>query len=185
AKTVVTEAVTYFIEPVVAPPRLLVVGGGHVGQAVARQGHELGFEITVFDDRPEFARPELFPEGTTCAHGPLRELVEAFPKDADTYIVLVSKGHRPDAEALEGCIHSRPRFLGMIGSRRKVISLRDHFLAEGLCTEGEWSRIVTPIGYDIGAVTVPEIAVSIAAQLIAARRNPHAVRRPGVKALDG
>jgi xanthine dehydrogenase accessory factor len=185
ARTVVSETATFFVEPVVAPPRLLVVGGGHVGQAVARQARELGFDITVVDDRPEFARPELFPEGTTCAHGPLRKLVEAFPKDADTYIVLVSKGHRPDAEALEGCIHSNPAFLGMIGSRRKVVSLRDHFLLEGLCTEEEWSRVVTPIGYDIGAVTVPEIAVSIAAQLVAARRKPLSVRSPGVKALEG
>lgn len=182
SKLIAGDEASYFIEPVLAPPRLLVVGGGHVGRAVAEQGTLLGFDVTVIDDRPEIVAPENFPAGVTCIHGDLKTLVEAFPKDAYTYIVLVSKGHRPDAEALEGCIHSQPAYLGMIGSRRKVQSLRDHFLNDGLCTAEEWARVVTPIGYDIGAVTVPEIGVSIAAQLIAARRHPQAVRSPQVKA---
>ena len=166
-----------FIEPVVPRPRLLIVGAGHVGQAVARQGVELGFEVTIYDDRPELARPELFPEGVHAAHGDLRELVSAFPKDTETYIVLVSKGHKPDAEALEGCIHSTMLpYLGMIGSERKIRFLRKHFIEERIATEDEFNRVVAPIGYDVGAVTVPEIAVSIAAQLIAARRRPPAVR---------
>ena len=172
-----------FIEPVVPRPRLLIVGGGHVGQAVARQGVELGFEVTVYDDRPELARPELFPEGVHAAHGDLRELVSAFPKEADTYIVLVSKGHKPDAEALEGCIHSNPAYIGMIGSERKIRYLRKNFIGEGIATEEEFNRVVAPIGYDVGAVTVPEIAVCIAAQLVAARRRPPAVRDVESKSL--
>jgi xanthine dehydrogenase accessory factor len=172
-----------FVEPIVPAPRLLVVGGGHVGQAVARLTVGLGFEVTVLDDREEFSRAELFPEGVQTLRGNLRELVAGFPKDPDTYIVLVSKGHRPDAEALEGCIHADIAYLGMIGSRRKVTMLRKHFIGDGLASEAEWDRLVAPIGYDVGAVTVPEIAVSIAAQLIAARRLPGAVRHIGVKAL--
>lgn len=173
-----------FIEPVVPRPRLLIVGGGHVGQAVARQGVDLGFEVTVYDDRPELARPELFPEGVHAAHGDLRELVSAFPKEADTYILLVSKGHKPDAEALEGCIHSTLLpYLGMIGSERKIRFLHKHFIKEGIATEDEFNRVVAPIGYDIGAVTVPEIAVNIAAQLVAARRRPAAVRDVESKSL--
>ncbi len=172
-----------FIEPILPRPRLLIVGAGHVGQAVARQGVDLGFEVTVYDDRPELCGPENFPEEVHAMHGDLREMVSAFPKDADTYIVLVSKGHKPDAEALEGCIHSSPAYLGMIGSERKIRFLRKHFIADGLATADEFDRVVAPIGYDVGAVTVPEIAVSIGAQLVAARRNPAAVSEIAPKSL--
>ena len=159
-----------FVEPVVAPPRLLVVGGGHVGQEIVRQAVRLDFEVTVIDDRAEFARPNLFPPGVRAQHGDVRRLVGAFPQDGETFIVLVSKGHRPDAEALEGCIHGNAAYIGMIGSKRKIRFLRKHFIEDGLATEAEFNRIIAPIGFDIGAITVPEIGVSIAAQLIAARR---------------
>lgn len=159
-----------YIERVAAPPRLLVVGGGHVGQAVVRQAALLGFEVTLVDDREEFAQPALFPGAAKTVHGNLGELVAAFPQDSETFIILVSKGHRPDAEALEGCIHGGAKYIGMIGSKRKVRELKKHFLEDGLASEEEWSRIVAPIGFDLGAVTVPEIGVAIAAQLIAARR---------------
>jgi len=171
-----------FVEPIIPAPSLLIVGGGHVGQAVAKQMIDLGFEVTVVDDREEFSRTELFPEGVKSLRGNIKELVANFPKDPDTYIVLVSKGHRPDAEALEACIHADVAYLGMIGSRRKVRMLRGHFLGDGLASPEEWDRLVAPIGYEIGAVTVPEIAISIAAQLIAARRSPGAVRTITVKA---
>lgn len=165
-----------FLEPIAFMPRLLIVGGGHVGQAIAVQGVQLGFDVSVIDDREEYARPELFPPGVRAVAGNIGEFVDAFPKDDDTYIVLVSKGHRPDAEALESCIHSDARYIGMIGSKRKIRLLRKHFIADGLASEETFDRIEAPIGYEIGAVTVPEIAVSIAAQLIAARRMPSAVR---------
>lgn len=159
-----------FVEPVRCRPRLLVVGGGHVGQAAALQGSLLGFDVTVLDDRPEFTNPNLFPCGTTTICGDIRTEVSKFPKGPNAYIVLVSKGHRPDAEALEGCIRSDTTYIGMIGSQRKIDSLRKHFVEKGLATAEEFERIVAPIGVDIGAVTVPEIGVSIGAQLVAARR---------------
>lgn len=165
-----------FFEPLKPSPRLLIVGGGHVGQAVAHLAAPLGFETTVIDDREEFAGSERFPAGVTTTHGDPRQLVADYAKDRDTYIVLVSKGHKPDAEALEACIHDDVAFLGMIGSRRKIRFIRKDFLERGLATEAEFDRVVAPIGYEIGAVTVPEIAVSIVAQLIAARRKPAAVR---------
>jgi xanthine dehydrogenase accessory factor len=165
-----------FVEPLKPSPRLLIVGGGHVGQAVAQLTSPLGFETTVIDDRQEYAGSDRFPGGVASAHGDPRRLVAEFPKDRDTYIVLVSKGHKPDAEALEACIHDEVAFLGMIGSRRKIRFIRKDFLERGLSTEAEFDRVVAPIGYEIGAITVPEIAVSIVAQLIAARRKPAAVR---------
>jgi xanthine dehydrogenase accessory factor len=171
-----------FAEPLVPSPRLLIVGGGHVGLAVAQLAAPLGFETTVVDDREEFASPGRFPPGVAAAHGDLGQLVAGYPKDPDTYIVLVSKGHKPDAEALEACIHDDLAYLGMIGSRRKIKLLRADFLERGLATEAEFDRVVAPIGYEIGAITVPEIAVSIVAQLVAARRRPAAVRNIAVKA---
>ena len=159
-----------YIEPVNLPPRLLIVGGGHVGQAVAAQACLLGFETTVVDDRPEYTRPALFPPEVTAVCGDIRAEVERFPKNGNTYIVLVSKGHRPDAEALEACIHSEVAYLGMIGSERKIRFLKKNFIESGLATREEFDRVVAPIGMEIGAISVPEIGVSIAAQLIAARR---------------
>ncbi len=170
-----------FVEPLKPSPRLLIVGGGHVGLAVAELAAPLGFETTVIDDREEFGRPDRYPRGVASAHGDPRKLVGEYAKDRDTYIVLVSKGHKPDAEALEACIHDEVAFLGMIGSRRKIRFIRKDFLERGLATEAEFDRVVAPIGYEIGAVTVPEIAVSIVAQLIAARRRPASVRDIAVK----
>lgn len=172
-----------YVEPVVPTPRLLIVGGGYVGQAVAFQAKVVGFDVTVYDDREEFVQPHLFPENTTCAFGAIKPLVTEFPKGSHCYIVLVSKGHALDALALEACIHGEQRFLGMIGSQRKIRALKKHFIEDGLATLDEWNRIVTPIGYDIGAVTVPEIGISIVAQLIAARRRPSAVRGISAKTL--
>ncbi len=162
-----------YVEPFSPPPRMLIVGGGHVGQAVAQQATWLDFELTVLDDRPQFALADQFPDGTRVICGNIRRQVERFPKESDTYIVLVSKGHKPDAEALEGCIHCDPAYIGMIGSRRKTALLRKHFVESGLATEAQFDRIHAPIGLNIGAVTVEEIATSVMAQVIAVRRKGH------------
>ncbi len=165
-----------FIEPVVPAPRLLIVGGGHVGQAVAHQAHVVGFAVTVVDDRPEFTQPDRFPLGVATHHGILYDTVRGFAIDRATYVVLVSKGHRPDAEALEACIDSPAAYIGMIGSRRKILELKTDFLARGIATETTWARLYAPIGLDLGAVTVPEIATSIVAQLVAVRRKRDGAR---------
>jgi len=159
-----------FVEPVTARPLLLIAGAGHVGRALAVQAVQVGFDVTVIDDRPEFAAPALFPPGATVLCGPVPEQLAACPLDRDTYVVLVTRGHRQDAEALAACIHRRPAYLGMIGSRRKVALLRKSFLESGIATEEEFDRVFAPVGLEIGAATVPEIAVSIVAQLIAVRR---------------
>lgn len=160
-----------FIEPVIPPTRLLVVGGGHVGQALAQLAAWNGFEVLVADTRPDFADPALFGPGvqTRLIAGP-GELSD-FKVDAGTYIVIATPGHRDDAEALEVFINTRPAYLGMIGSRRKVAMLRQHFLSTGLATEESWGRVFAPVGFETGAQTVPEIATSIMAQLIAVRRQ--------------
>jgi xanthine dehydrogenase accessory factor len=167
------------VEPVVPRPRLLIVGGGHVGQAVAVQASWVGFDITVIDDRPEYTQPALFPAGTTRRCGEIAREVAGLPFDPDTYIVLVTRGHRHDAVALEACIHRPAAYLGMIGSERKVAMVKRDFLQNGKASPAEWARVFAPIGLDIGAQTVPEIAASVIAQLIAVRRGvPCEDRRP-------
>lgn len=159
------------VQPVIPRPVLLIVGGGHVGQAVARQAVLIGFDVTVIDDRPEFANPARFPEGVTARCGDIAKKLADFPIGKDTYVVIVTRGHRHDAEALGACIHAPAAYIGMIGSKRKVGLIRKNIIECGVATEEDLDRVFAPIGLDIGAVTVPEIAASIVAQLTAVRRR--------------
>jgi xanthine dehydrogenase accessory factor len=167
-----------FVEPVIPDPVLLIVGGGHVGQALARQAVEVGFDVTVLDDRPQFADPSLFPEPVSTLCGSIPEHVSRFPMTRDTYVVIVTRGHQHDAEALAACIHAPAAYVGMMGSRRKVALTRQRLLDSGRATEAQFRRVFAPIGLDIGAVTVPEIAASIVAQLVAVRRRGDGSARP-------
>jgi xanthine dehydrogenase accessory factor len=160
-----------YFDPVVPPPLLVIAGGGHVGQAVARQAVEVGFDVRVIDDRPEFAAPALFPQGVVTRCGPIAVELASCPMGPDTYFVIVTRGHQQDAEALAACIRQPAQYIGMIGSRRKVALIRESFMAKGLATAEQFDRVFAPIGLDIGAVTVPEIATSIVAQLISVRRR--------------
>ncbi len=159
------------VEPVIPKPLLIIAGGGHIGQALALQASYVGFDITVIDDRPEFTDPGLFPEGIKTLDGDIPKLITAQPIAGDTYIVIVTRGHKLDAESLEACIHAPAAYVGMIGSRRKVALIRKNFIESGIATEEEFNRVHAPIGLDIGAVTVPEIAASITAELISVRRS--------------
>jgi len=160
-----------FVEPVIPKPLLLIAGGGHIGQALALQASLVGFDVTVIDDRAEFTDPALYPEGTATRCGDIPEQIAAGPIASDTYIVIVTRGHKLDAEALEACIHAPVAYVGMIGSRRKVALMRQGFIESGIATAEQFDRVFTPIGLNIGAVTVPEIAASITAELIAVRRQ--------------
>lgn len=175
---VLLESEAVLIEPVLPQPLLVIVGGGHVGQAVARQAAWVGFQVKVIEDREEFAQPTLFPENTLTVCGTVRRELERLDAGADTYVVLVSRGHLHDAEALEVCIHKPWAYLGMIGSKRKVALLRQEFIRTGRATATAFDRVYAPIGLDLGAVTVPEIAASIVAQLISVRRRGTASRMP-------
>jgi xanthine dehydrogenase accessory factor len=159
------------VEPVIPKPLLVIAGGGHIGQALALQASLVGFDITVIDDRAEFTEPALFPEGTRTLDGDIPRLITSEPIGSDTYIVLVTRGHKLDAESLEACIHSPAAYIGMIGSGRKVALIRRNFIESGIATGEEFDRVHAPIGLDIGAVTVPEIAASITGELIAVRRK--------------
>ena len=161
----------FFVEPLFPLPRLVIVGAGHVGQALARIGKLLDFEVTVIDDRNEFANPDRFPEADSLIVGEIGRAVRNFPISSDTYIVIVTRGHRYDAEALRGCIGSKASYIGMIGSARKVALMREEFLARGWATASQFDRVHAPIGLKIGSKTVEEIAVSIAAELVLVRSS--------------
>lgn len=158
-----------FLETVAPLPRLIIAGAGHVGKAVSHIGHWLGFEVTVIDDRPEYASVENLPDADKVMVMDIGEAMKSLRKDASTYIVIVTRGHSHDAEALRPCIGSGAAYTGMMGSRKKVARMHELFINKGWATEEEWSRIYTPVGIAIGAVTVNEIAVSIAAQIVELR----------------
>ncbi|MDP6635152.1 MAG: XdhC family protein [Phycisphaerae bacterium] len=166
-----------FVEPVIPRPRLLIAGGGHIGRALAPLTVGLGFDVTVLDDRPEFSDPNLFGESVATRCGVVPDEIARIGLDEDTYVVIVTPSHKHDAEALQACVKSNAAYVGMIGSRRKVALIRESFIESGLADEAELDRMFAPIGLDIGAVTVEEIATSIAAQLVAVRRKGSAVMR--------
>lgn len=163
-----------FLEPISPLPHLIIAGAGHIGQAVSHLGNLLDFEVTVIDDRPEFANKEKLPEADNIIVDDIGKAMQAVPISSDTYIVIVTRGHEKDADALRQCIGSEAAYVGMIGSARKIKLMREEFLQEGRATSAQWDRIYAPIGVDIQSKTVQEIAVSIAAQLVLVRRQNQA-----------
>jgi xanthine dehydrogenase accessory factor len=160
-----------FVEPVIPSPHLIIAGGGHVGQAVAYQADRLGFELTVIDDRPMYSDPARFPADAETICGPIAEEVANQTFTPDTYMLIVTRGHRNDGVVLKACIHQPAAYIGLIGSRRKILLIQKGFVADGIATEEQFARVFAPVGLDIGALSVEEIATSITAQLIAIRRN--------------
>jgi xanthine dehydrogenase accessory factor len=164
-----TDDFSVFAEPVWPLPRLVIAGAGHVGKAVAHLGNLLDFEVTVIDDRAEFASRENVPDADTLVVGEIAAALREIPDSPDNYFVIVTRGHRHDAEALRSAIGRGAAYIGMIGSRTKIDLVRREFLEKGWATEDEWSRVRAPIGLDIRSKTVEEIAVSIAAELVSVR----------------
>ena len=150
---------------------VLLVGGGHVGQAVARLASEVGFDVWVLDDREKYASPERFPTASRRLVGDigtvLRDLAAALTPSV--YGVILTRGHNHDEEALYHLAGTACGYVGMIGSKRKIRLIFDDLIARGISPEA-LNRVHAPLGFDIGSQTVPEIAVSIVAELIA-RRN--------------
>jgi xanthine dehydrogenase accessory factor len=149
--------------------RLYIAGAGHVGQALARSALALDFEITLFDDRHDLLSQHS-PSGVTQVCGEIAQKLRAAPVDPQTYAVVVTRGHRHDEQALGALVGRGARYVGMIGSRRKVKLIFDELMERGV-TAQELATVHAPIGLPIGAVSVEEIAVSIAAQLVEVRRS--------------
>ena len=149
---------------------LVIVGGGHIGKALATIGDLCGFSVVVVDDRPEYANQERFPEADRVICGGFAEVLGELPIDANTYIVTVTRGHKHDEISLRQVAGSEAAYVGMIGSKRRVAAVLQHLIDEGLNEEAV-RRVHTPIGLDIGAETPEEIAVAIMAEVIQVRRG--------------
>ncbi|MDB5391874.1 MAG: hypothetical protein JWM11_7520 [Planctomycetaceae bacterium] len=162
--------------------RLIIVGAGHVGQKVASLASEVDFDIWVVDDREEYCNPERLPQAKRLIVGPIDTALSGLAIDSNTYCLIVTRGHNHDEEALYHLANSPARYVGMIGSRRKIKLIFDDLLAEGISRD-VLSRVHAPLGLEIGSQTVPEIAISIVAELIAHRNlgaAPAHIRVPSV-----
>lgn len=166
--------VEVFIDSMAPAPVLLIVGAGHVAQPLHRVGALLGFKVAVVDDRSEFVNRERFPDADRLICGPCVAELERFPIGPSTYVVIVTRGHAMDEEALRAVITRPAAYIGMIGSARKVNSVLRSLTADGVDTE-RLDRVCCPIGLDIGAQTPAEIAVGILAEIVNVRhrQSPH------------
>ncbi len=162
-----------FIEHIDPLPRLVIAGAGHIGKAMAHIGSLLDFDITVVDDREELASSENIPEANHLVVGDIGQSMSKISYSDDCFVLIATRGHQHDADALRSCISSAASYIGMIGSTHKVGVMKKRFLDEGWATPELWSRVHTPVGIPIGSKTVQEIAISIAAQLVEVRNQRH------------
>jgi len=165
-----------FIEPLQPAPRLFIVGAGHVAWHLARIAGEVGFRIHVIDDREKFANAERFP-GADVVVDAIPEWLHRADIPASAHVVILTRGHRHDLDALRALVARDLAYLGLIGSRAKVARLYEALAAEGVPPEC-LARVHAPIGLDIGAVTPAEIAVAIVAELIGVRYGRLGLDRP-------
>jgi xanthine dehydrogenase accessory factor len=153
------------------PEHLVIAGAGHIGKSLAHLADMLDFEITVIDDRKEYANADNIPEAAHIIVKDIGDALKDLEKNANTYVVIVTRGHKDDASALRSCMGKELAYTGMIGSKNKIAQMRSDFLKNGWSTEGQWDALYTPIGLEIKSRTVEEIAVSIAAELILVRNS--------------
>ena len=174
-KVIFLEEESLFFDPTLPEEKLLILGAGHVGTALAKAADGLGWAITIADDREEFAARDRFEPGIAVRLGGYTEIIESFPFDLATYAVILSRGHLFDLECARAILKRPYRYAGLIGSRRKVALLREQLARDGL-SEKTIATLHAPIGVDIGAETPAEIAISILAEMIAVRRRDQALK---------
>lgn len=167
-------AVELFVEVQRRPPTLLIVGAGHVALPLAQLGKLIDFEVVVLDDRPRYANRQRFPMVDQVLAQPFRETLRNWPVDHDTYIVLVTRGHSQDVDCLLEVIDSPARYIGMIGSKRRVKGVFELLAREQGLDAARLDRVYAPIGLDLGAETPAEIAVAIIAEIIKIHRGGRA-----------
>lgn len=164
------EPLVAFLEVVEPAPTVVVIGAGHVGQAVARLAKMLDFRVVVVDDRPDFASRERFPTADQVIAGEFLATLRSLPMNSATYVVLVTRGHRHDEVCLRQMAPSPAAYVGMIGSRRRVRIVLQHLQEDGIAPEA-LARVHSPVGLDIGAETPEEIALSIMAEIVKEKRG--------------
>ena len=162
--------VEVYLEPIIPVPKVFIFGGGHVSLPVAHMSKMAGFGVSVIDDRSQFANPERFPEAEEVFAEEFSSALKKLRVNRESYLVIVTRGHAYDQEVLEWAMGTPARYIGMIGSRKKVQTVFDNLRAKGLSPE-KLEQVHAPIGIDIGSETPAEIAVSIVAEMIRERRK--------------
>lgn len=156
------------VEPVLGKPRLVIVGGGHVGLSIARMASLLDYQVTVIEDRADFATRERFPDGVEVMHADMVQALETMYVGWNTFIVVATRGHKLDSHALRAAAKTQARYVGLLGSKRKTILIERMLSDEGI-SEERLRQVHAPIGLDLGGRTPAEIALSILAELSAER----------------
>jgi len=162
-----------FVEPIVPQPHAFIFGGGHVSKSLSKVATLAGFATVIVDDRETFANPERFPEAEATYAEEYEEVFGKLAITSSSYIIIVTRGHRDDMRVLRWAVSTSARYIAMIGSKRKTISVIHELEKEGLPREG-FEKIFAPMGLEIGAESPEEIAVSVVAEMIAIRRAPDA-----------
>lgn len=159
-----------YIEPILPEPHILILGAGHVGKALSNIANFAGFRVTVADDREEYANRDKLPNAHDILVNDFDSLFSKVRIDRNTWIVIATRGHNNDLEALKGALRTEAGYIGLLGSRRKRALLFDNLSKDGF-SKNDIDRVITPVGLAIGSVTPEEIAVSIMAQIIQIRRQ--------------
>jgi xanthine dehydrogenase accessory factor len=160
-----------FVEPVIPQPAAYIFGAGHISKSLSKVADLAGFRTIVIDDREMFANRDRFPEADEIHAEEYESVFSKLPVNETSYIVIVTRGHRDDMRVLKWAVETSARYIAMIGSKRKVINVIRELEKEGFPANA-FERIFAPMGFEIGAVTPEEIAVSVVAEMIAVRRNP-------------
>ncbi len=162
-----------FVEPILPTSLLYIFGAGHVAYNLYKVARVAGFDVVIADDRESYANRERFPEAREIYSGELEETFKKVDPGESSFVVIVTRGHRDDMRVLRWAVDTPARYIGMIGSKRKVITIYKELQAEGIPAD-KFERVHAPVGLDIGAVTPEEIAVAIVAEMIAIRRHSEA-----------
>jgi xanthine dehydrogenase accessory factor len=160
-----------FVEPVVPQPRAYIFGGGHVSKSLSRVANLAGFATVIVDDREAFANKERFPEAEETYAEEYESVFPRLPITSTSYIIIVTRGHRDDMRVLRWAVTTPAKYIAMIGSKRKTISVVHELEKEGFAREA-FEKIFAPMGLEIGAESPEEIAISVVAEMIAVRRAP-------------
>ena len=155
----------YFIEAYTTPPQLVLCGGGHVSNAIAPLAKKLGFLTFITDDREEFANPERFPEADIVIAKKPEDALQELPINPNTFIIVATRGHRYDNVALAAAARTPAKYVGLLGSKRKIILIYEDLIKMGVPLE-RIKELRAPIGLDIHARTPDEIAVSILSEIL-------------------
>jgi len=164
--------VEVFVEPILPDPKLLLMGGGHLAQAIAEAAQRVSFKVSVVDDRASFANRERFPGVEETIVASFEESLDVIDVTENSFILIVTRGHGYDQVVLEKAIQSPARYVGLVGSRRKIRIILKNLLDKGIPPK-TFSNLYAPIGLEIGSETPQEIAVSVVAELIALRKGVH------------